>query len=194
MKSQFEIINYFGEWKMETKSTETKVSRGVGLTVLIILLALAALGLGIWGYMISTKLNTTLESQTVLQTQYDDLKKQNETTISDYDTAQTDLEKNKTTLENYKKYLSSTETSLAKAKDAAVKIQGDVDQALKYIDVLSSLIVQKESRVEIQKRIEITNDPTLKEKYDKLSQTGSQADATAFLEYILKTINNLLKN
>ena len=173
---------------------EKKASKGGGLTVLLILLILAALGLGILGVMTNTKLNTTMESQVVLQKQLDDLSLENETITSDLDTAKADLEKAKADLEKAKKNLSSTESSLTKVNGDAAKLQADIDKALKFVDLLSGAIVEKVNPVELQNRVEATNDLTLKEKYEKFLKTGSQTDFEDWLEYIFKTLSALLKS
>ena len=172
---------------------EKKALKGIGLNVLIILLVLAALGLGIWGAMLGIKLNATLESQTALQKQYEELLPQNKTMTSNLDTAKAELEKAKVDLENAKKGLASTEASLAKVKENNAKLQADVEKALMYVNVLSGIFVEKESLVENINRIDATGDSALKEKYEKVSETGRETDAAEWLEYLLKTLNELLK-
>lgn len=172
---------------------EKKALKGGGLKILLILLTLTAMGLGILGVITNTKLNSTMESQIVLQNQLDNLSLKNETITSDLDTAKADLEKAKTNLEKVKKDLLSTEASLTRVNGDATKLQADIDKALTLVDLLSGTIIEKVPPAELQNRVEATNDLTLKEKYERFSTTGSQTDFEDWLEYIFKTLSALLK-
>lgn len=181
---------------METEPSvvkEKKASKGGGLKILLILLILTAMGLGILGVITNAKLNTIMESQVALQKQLDNLSLENETITSNLDTAKADLEKAKANLEKAKKDLLSTEASLTRVDGDATKLQADIDKALAFVDLLSGTIVEKVTPVELQNRVEATNDLTLKEKYERFSKTGSQTDFEDWLEYVFKTLSALLK-
>jgi chromosome segregation ATPase len=181
---------------METETpvlTEKKSSKSPALTVLIVLLALAAIGLGVWGKMTNDKVTATLEAKAALETQYDGLFTKNGTTLTAFEAAKTGLETAKADLEKSQKELKGTQASLTKVQENIVKIQSDIDKALRYTAVLSGFLVEQESLMEKVKRIEATDDATLQEKYDTASRTGSDEDANVFFEHIIKAISALLK-
>lgn len=182
---------------METETPavtpEKKTSKSPALTVLIVLFLLAAIGLGVWGKMTSDKVAATLEAKTALDAKFDSLAAENGTTLTDFEAAKTELETAKADLEKAQKDLTGTQESITRVQENIAKLQSDIDKALKYTAVISGFLVEKESLAENLNRIKATGDTALQEKYDAVERTGSEKDATTFLEHIVKAIAALLK-
>jgi len=182
---------------METETPvampEKKARKSPFLAILIVILALAAIGLGVWGKMTNDKITATLEAKAALDSEFDSLLAENGNTLTDFEAATADLKTTKADLEKAQKDLKSSQDSLTRVQENIVKIQSDIDKAMKYASVLSGFLVERESDAENIRRIKATEDSTLQEKYDTAYRSGTTEAADAFFEYIIKTISALLK-
>ncbi len=181
---------------METETpviTEPKASKSPALTILIVLFALASIGLGVWGKMTNDKVIAALSAKSELEAKYNSLLTENTAALTDFEAASAELNTAKGDLEKVKKELTTSQNSLTKAVDNAGKLQSDIDKASLYVAVLSGFLVEKETLSENLSRIKATEDAVLQEKHDTYYRTGSETDALAFVEHILKAIASLLK-
>jgi septal ring factor EnvC (AmiA/AmiB activator) len=180
---------------METETPVTEVkkkSRIDGMSILLIILLLAVVGLGIWGFVMNSNLKATQTDQVALQNKFDSLTSETNTLTTDLEKAGADLEKAKADLEKAKKDLSTAQADLTKSQDAIVASKADIEKALKYLDVAVGLFVDKAGGDAMKIRINAINDSNLTEKFDKYYKSGSETDFSAWLGYLFQTVADLL--
>lgn len=161
--------------------------------VLLVVLVLVVAGLGYWGYQLNNGLKATQSAQATLQGQYDELTTQKNTLTNDLGTANTDLDKAKKDLEKAKKDLETVQASVTKSKDQVTSLQGKVDKALLYLDVMVTDWVELAGIDAIGEKVKAVNDPSLTEKYDAWKKSKSSKDYGAFLAYVWSTLADLMK-
>ena len=181
---------------METEipvAEKKKASKVNVLTVSLIVLVLAAMGLGTWGILLNNELIATEETRKSLQAEYDALASQNKELQAEFDTAQANLEEAKADLSKSKEAISKTETKLTSVQASAVSLQADLAQALKYVEVASGYLVEKNTLVAIEKKVEAVGDPTLNEKFKKFKYTINDENFMDWMVYLFTALTNLLK-
>jgi uncharacterized protein HemX len=170
-----------------------KKSKVNGLTIALIIFLLAALGLGIWGYMLNSNLQTTRASQSALQKKYDTLTTDTNTLTTNLEQARSDLEKAGADLEQAKKDLTTTQSDLTKTADAITAGKADIAKAVQYLDVAVGLFVDQADLTAMTAKVSAVNDPKLTEKFEKYTNNGSVDDLSAWLGYLFGTVVDLLK-
>ena len=182
---------------METQTPVTEVKptpkKSSGLSVLLIVLLLAVVGLGIWGFVMSSNLKETQSAEVELQKKFDNLTSDTNTLSADLEQAGADLEKAKAALEKAKKDLSSAQADLTKSQDAITADKADIEKALKYLDVAFGLFVNSDTLDEVRASVRLLNDSALTEKFETYYNSKSNTDFSGWLGYLFQTIADLLK-
>lgn len=179
----------------ETPVTEVKTTpkKSNGLSVLLIVLLLAAIGLGAWGFMMSSSIKKTQSAQAELQKKYDSLTSETDTLTADLAQAGADLEKAKADFEKAKKDLSTAQADVAKSQEAVVADKANIEKALKYLDIAVGLFVESDNLDEQKIKVKSLNDSALMEKFDTYYKSRNETDFSAWLGYLFQTIFDLLK-
>ncbi|RJP47137.1 MAG: hypothetical protein C4583_17130 [Anaerolineaceae bacterium] len=182
---------------METETPVTEVKptpkKSSGLSVLLIVLLFAVVGLGIWGFVMSSNLKTTQAAEVDLQKKFDSLTSETNTLSADLEQAGADLEKAKAALEKAKKDLSTAQADLAKSQETVVADKADIEKAIKYLDVAVGLFVESDNIDETRARIRSLNDSALTEKFETYYSSRSNPDFSGWLGHLFQTIADLLK-
>lgn len=182
---------------METETPVTEVKptpkKSSGLSVLLIVLLLAVVGLGIWGFVMSSNLKGTQSAQVDLQKKYDSLTSETDTLSADLEQAGADLEKAKANLEKAKKDLTTAQTDLAESQEAIVADKADIEKALNYLDVAVGMFVESDNLDEVRSKVKALNDSVLTEKFEMYYQSRDEADFGGWLGELFQTIYDLLK-
>ena len=182
---------------METETPVTEVKptpkKSSGLSVFLIVLLLAVIGLGIWGFVMSANLKETQSAEVDLQKKFDNLTSETDTLSADLKQAGADLEKAKADLEKAKKDLTAAQTDLAESQEAIVADKADVEKALKYLDVAVGMFVESDNLDEIRSKVKALNDSVLTEKFETYYQSRNEADFGGWLGELFQTIYDLLK-
>ncbi len=181
---------------METEVSVPEVKKASKFNVLlvfIVILFLAAIGLGVWGYLLTNDIKTAQADRSALQTRYDGLTKEKNTLSSNLDKAKTDLEKTKKDLDTAKEDLSSAQSDLSKSKSQVTELQGKIDKVVAYLDVAVEFFVNSGSLTNVGNKVEAVHDTTLTEKFNAYSESKNSVDFNAWLTYLFVTISDLLK-
>jgi uncharacterized protein HemX len=152
---------------MQTETTPTK-SKFSAVTALLIVFLLAAIGLGVWGYMLTNDTNATRADEAALQAKYETLTNDKKTldgnlvtAKANLEQAKADLEQAKKDLEKAKKDLETEQANLAKAQESKSALQANVDKAVKYLKVAIAYWVEAADPEEMRQLIKDTEDADL---------------------------------
>lgn len=178
----------------ETPVTEVKTTpkKSNGLSVLLIVLLLAVVGLGAWGFVMNSNLKAAQSAQVELQSKFDSLTSETSTLTTDLEAADADLEKAKADFEKAKKDLSTARADLTKSQETVVASKADIEKALKYLDVAAGLFVESDNLDELKVKVNSLNDSALMEKFDTYYKSKNEKDFSAWLGYLFQTIADLL--
>lgn len=175
----------------ESSAPQVKTSKFNARVFLAALLVLA-LGLAIWGAVLTNKIKTTVADQAALQKRYNTLSSEKAAVSDELDTANADLEKAKADLEKAKKDLATTQSNITKTKDTVLEYGANIEEALKYIDVAMSHWILFDSLDELKDNIRTVDDPELTEKFEAYFKSGSDDDYDAWMTYLFVKIMELL--
>ena len=181
---------------MQTEPSVAEVKKSpksTGITVLLVLLLLAAIGLGVWGYLLGNNIKATVDAQAALQGKYDDLTKEKNTLATNLDQTNADLDKTRTNLEKAKKDLTTAQSDLSKSQSNVTAMRGNMDKALKYLAIVSGWFINEDRPSETGLKIKAIEDPKLTEKFEKYDKSGSEEDFKAWFGYLFTAIADLLK-
>lgn len=170
--------------------TETKKSSFSIVTVFLIIVLLAVIGLGVWGFMLNGDIKESQAAYADLKSRHETLTKEKNALTANLETAKADLDTAKKDLEKAKKDLANEEAALTKVQDEQTKLKGNVDKALKYLDMMIGYWVRDESPDETSDLIEAIGDPELTKTYE-----AYQADSDKFVDwvaYVFVTMSDLL--
>lgn len=178
----------------ETPVVETPQKTKInGLTIALIILLVAALGLGTSGFLLNSNLTSTRSTHAALQKEHDKLTSDTKTLTSDLEKAKADLEKAKADLEKAKKDLATSQSDLTKSNDAITGHQSDITKAKLYLDFASAFFIDRADLTALDAKIAAVKDPKLMEKFDAYSKGGSETEFINLMYYLFKTIADLLK-
>ncbi len=180
---------------METETPVTEVkkkSRIDGMSIFLIVLLLAVLGLGILGFVMSSNLKETQSAEAELQKKFNSLTSETNTLTADLEQAGTDLEKAKADFEKAKKDLSTAQADLTKSQEAVVASKADIEKALKYLNVAVGMFVESDNLDELRDKVGSLNDSALKEKFDTYYKSRNETDFGIWLGQLFQTIADLL--
>ena len=181
---------------MQTETTPTKSKFSV-VTALLIVFLLAVIGLGVWGYMLTSDTKATRADEAALQAKYETLTSDKKpldgklaTAKTDLEQAKTDLEQAKKDLEKAKKDLETEQANLTKAQETKTGLQAKIDQAVKFLKVAIAYWVDGVDADEMRQLVKDTGDADLLEKYEAYVKDATKG--TAWMNYLFVTLDDLL--
>lgn len=170
--------------------TETKKSSFSIVTVLLIVALLAAIGLGVWGFMLSNNVKATQSAYAELQSKHEALTKEKNTVSTDLETAKTSLDTAKKDLEKAKKDLADQQAALTKVQDEMTKLKANTDKAVKFLEVMSAYWVSDPDSDKVSELIEAIGDAELTKTYEAYQADGNKF--SDWVKYVFVTISDLL--
>lgn len=160
--------------------------------VLAIVFLLVAAGLGYWGFQLKGTLEATQAELATLQGDYKTLTGEKNALSSELDATKAELETTKGELEATKAELETTKAGLESANVEIKTLQGKMEKAWAYVDLLKGIYLDGDTWGEGQDAVEAVGDSELEAKFDAAFE-GGEEEWIDYLSYLFDTIANLLK-
>ena len=183
---------------MQEGQSAKPAQKSYGMLVAVVILALAVIGLGVWGFMQTSALKDTqaqladLQAKhTALTTERDNLSSSLKKTTSELDATKSELETTKTTLEATTAELETTKADLAKSKDETSALQAKIDTAMKYVEVLTGFWIDSFDTME--SKIDATGDSSLQAPFNALVNGGGLTEIIALQQALFDAIATVLE-
>lgn len=181
---------------MQTEPTTSeikKTSKFDPMTLALILLVLLAIGLGVWGYLLNTNIQTTQAERTALKDKFNAITKEKDSVSDELDTAKLERDGAQADLDKAKADLAVAQEELTKSKDEATKLQEAIDKSLKYLDIALGVYVHGDSLVETEKKVKALNDPKLTEKFNAYKEKDTELNFSSWMNHLFTTMADLIK-
>jgi chromosome segregation ATPase len=170
-----------------------KTSKFNVVTLFLVILVLAAIGLGVWGYTLNTNIQTTYAERDALQKKYDGLMKDKNGLAAELETAKTELATAQSDLKKAQTYLTDAQGQLTKSQDEATKLQASIDNSLKYLNIALGVYVHGDDLSETESKVKVLNDPKLTEKFKAYKEKDNEKNFTGWMSYLFATMADLIK-
>ncbi len=162
------------------------------LAILFVIVLLALIGVGYWGYSQSAQLKATKAELSTLQGNYESLTTEKKSVTSELESVKAELEAAKADLEKAKSDLGAAQTDLSKSKSNASALREKMDKAAKYVGIMTSMFSDNDALAALAKMTE-TKDAELQKLFTTYATSGNPADMQKWLAYIFDTLADLLK-
>lgn len=167
------------------------------LGVFTLILLVAAIGLGAWGYTLKTKLTATQQQLTRLQSDHSKLQTDFSTLTGEKEKLAADLTQIKADLDKTTTDLATSQADLKKAKDENKSLKAQISQSGKYADVLYSWFTSSNPSdvFRINSQIQATKNSKLAKLWNDLvtSPSLSEDKFGEFMVYLVTALRDELK-
>lgn len=148
----------------------------------LVIATIAAVGLGVWGYQLNTRLTVTQKQLASLQGDYAKLK-------ADNAQLSTNLGQTESSLEQTKSDLAKAQIDLKTANSDKAIQRAKMEKAKKLMSVADAIWVNGESDNAIRATAEATGDPILIDSLDTLIKAPNAKNYQVFNEYLFGEID-----
>ncbi|MBN2119355.1 MAG: hypothetical protein JW730_22480 [Anaerolineales bacterium] len=150
------------------------------LALVVVVLFVAAAGLGFWAYSLNTKLAAAEQQLAALQGDYDKLKADNATLTSDKDKLNADLTQTKADLEKANADLAAAQGDLKTAQDQNSDLNARMNKANKLAEILYTWFTTNDAAgiFKLDSQIKATDDAKLKSLWDRFMTAAAQKRST----------------
>ena len=177
-----------------------KTSKGFPIfTILGILLTLvlfvATVGLGYWGYTLNTKLTDTQAQLTALQGEQTKLKADYATLQGEKDKLSKDLDQTKADLDKANTDLTTAKGDLDKSNTKITELNAKIEKVSKLVEVLYAWNTVDETSdiLEIDKLIDDTNNSELAQRWTNMTNSFTDQNYNDVIDYLISQIRIGLK-
>lgn len=176
-----------------------KISRrniiSIVLGILVFILLVVSSGLGIFAYVLTSRLTSTQQQFSALQTEYEQLKAEYTSLVSDNEKLTADFSQAKIDLEKSNADLSAVQDDLKKSQEQNKKLTDKIAKAGRLANILYawSNIKGPGDFFKIDSLIKSTNDTQLIELWDALVDSPTEQNFDEFFTYLLKAVRDSLE-
>ncbi len=164
-------------------------------TIVMIVLVLALLGVGFWGFQTNSKLTATSGELAVAQTDLATLQGKYDSLTKDNAQLASDLAQTKTDLEKAQADLAKAQSDLTKSQDQGKELQAKIASASKKTEALYAFLTVKttEDFLVLDTMITATNDKDLIAQWSIFTSSPTTENSANFLLYLITDIKDDLK-
>jgi septal ring factor EnvC (AmiA/AmiB activator) len=170
-----------------------KPRRNIVIPILLVLLLLAAGGVGYWGYQLNTNLTAAKQSLDALQGKYKDLTSQKSQLSTELDQVNSELADTKAAIEKTKGDSTAATAELSKANNEATALISKMGKAAKYIEVLKGGFAEGDNVIETFVKVSATKDSKLESLWTDYLTGLSNTSFVKFMAYLISTTVDILK-
>lgn len=181
------------ENQSEMMQQDAKPRKSMGMTVALLVLVLAVLGVVVWGFMLNGDLTKMQEANVSLQADYKKLTGEKDAVSAELDTGKAELEKLMQELEKAKKELATAEADVASTNKETTDRRANIEKAIKYIDLGAAMYDDAQTLEDVSRKVTAINDPQLKKNVDAHFSSFTQATWEKMMLYIFQTAYDLLQ-
>lgn len=180
------------ETQPDMMQPEVKPRKSMGMTITLIVLVIALLGVAVWGFTLNTTLTKTHEANVSVQADYKKLTGEKDAVSAELETGKAGLETLMQELEEAKKELATAEADVTSTSKETTDRRANIEKAIKYID-LGAALFDDTSLEDLSKKVSAINDPELKKNFDAFFASFTDDAWTKMMLYIFQTAYDLLQ-
>jgi septal ring factor EnvC (AmiA/AmiB activator) len=170
-----------------------KPRRNIVIPILLVLLLLAASGVGYWAYQLNTQLTRAKQSLSALQAKHDTLKSEKSKLSTELDQVNSELADTNAAIEKTKSDSTAATAELSKYNDEASALISKMGKAEKYIEILKGAFADKDNVIETFLKVSAIKDSKLDSLWADYLASKSNS-FVKFMAYIISTTVDILKN
>lgn len=160
----------------------------------LVLLVLAALGLGYWTFQQNSKLRDAEGSLAALQKKYDSLTSEKNNLASQLKSAEAELVSTNAELESTNESLTQARADLSAANKEKSALAQKMDKASGYLDVMRGAFEDDDTYFETFFKVLATGDSKFLGFWNQYQQTGDDQDFSIWITYLFTTAVDILEN
>jgi DNA repair exonuclease SbcCD ATPase subunit len=165
------------------------------LVVFLVIMLIAAAGLGFWAYILSSILTTTQQQLTTLQGEHDKLQSDYVKLKSDNEKLTADINQSKADFEKTSGELTAAQADLKKSQEQNKGLQDRIDSASTMAKALYAFSTVKTSAdfIAMDALIKATDDKQLLTQWNSFVAVPSTDASVKILLYMISSIQDVLK-
>jgi predicted nuclease with TOPRIM domain len=165
------------------------------MNIVVVILALALVGVGFWGFQQSSALMVTQSGLATLQGKYDSLTAEKTKLSTDLDANKAELDTTKAELEKTKGELTTAQSDLTKLQDQSKALQAKIDAAGKKAQILYAFSTVKTTAdlLAVDALIKASNDKQMQTEWSKFMSAPTAQSSADFLLYLMASVRDALK-